>query len=233
MRCWSPTSTRRCSPGPAWCSGCSTRIPHGPPRGTTPLGVDLRRPTGGATGVGRAARPTPIRIGSRCCWTRVRPSAPAATRRPACAWSRSSRSPRRSATVLDVGCGTGVLGVAALLLGRGRAGRRSTSTPTRSPRPAARSSSTEWATERHGRADRRWPRCPAVSTWCWRTCCSPILEELGPELVAHVAPAGTLVVSGVLADQLDRATQALAPLGVVATVHDGDWVAATLAAPSK
>ena len=61
----------------------------------------------------------------------------------------------------------------------------------------------------------------------------PVLEELGTELVAHLAPEGTLVISGLLEDQLDRATQALAPLGVVATLHDGDWVAVTLAAPSK
>ncbi len=56
----------------------------------------------------------------------------------------------------------------------------------------------------------------------------PIIEELGPALVAHLAPGGVLVASGLLASQVDRAVAALSPLRVEAVLREEDWVALTL-----
>lgn len=136
-----------------------------------------------------------------------------------------------SAMVLDVGCGTGVLGVAALALGAGALVAIDID-----PDAVA---ATRRAVDLNGVAGRATVEPTPLAGVAGRfdlvlaNLLLPVLEELGPELVAHLAPEGTLVISGLLEDQLDRATQALAPLEVVATLHDGDWVAATLAAPSK
>ncbi|MBS1838759.1 MAG: 50S ribosomal protein L11 methyltransferase, partial [Actinobacteria bacterium] len=119
------------------------------------------------------------------------------------------------ARVLDVGSGTGVLGVAALVLGAGSL----VAVDVDSPAVAA----TDRTAELNGVSD----RLVEVSS---RTVAEvsadhgpfdvvvanlliPIIETLGPDLAAAVAPGGRLILSGLLADpslrQVDRALAAI------------------------
>ena len=129
-------------------------------------------------------------------------------------------------TVLDVGCGTGVLGAAALVLG-------STSLVAIDIDPAA-VAATRSALELNGVDERAvvsatpLAEVPGSFDLVLANLLVPIIEELGPALVAHLAPGGVLVASGLLASQVDRAVAALSPLRVDAVLREEDWVALTL-----
>ncbi len=128
--------------------------------------------------------------------------------------------------VLDVGSGTGVLGVAALLLGAGTLVALDVD-----PEAVA---ATRRAVELNGVADRATvldgPVSAVTGTFelVLANLLVPIIEELGPELVARVAPGGAIVVGGLLDHQVDRAVAALSPLVPSARTVEADWVALTL-----
>jgi ribosomal protein L11 methyltransferase len=130
--------------------------------------------------------------------------------------------------VLDVGSGTGVLGVAALLLGPGTLVALDVD-------PGA-VAATRRAVELNGVADRATVLDGSVSAVAGTfdlvlaNLLVPIVEELGPELVARVAPGGAIVVGGLLDHQVDRAVAALSPLALSARRVEADWVALTLVA---
>ena len=121
--------------------------------------------------------------------------------------------------VLDVGSGTGVLGVAAMLLGASSlvaidvdpaavvATRRTATSNGVEDRLVESSDRTvDDVVAAHGPFD-----------LVLANLLVPIIEALGPQLASAVAPGGRLVVSGLLADehvgQVDRAVAALAALG--------------------
>jgi ribosomal protein L11 methyltransferase len=56
----------------------------------------------------------------------------------------------------------------------------------------------------------------------------PVVEDLGADLVARVAPAGALVVGGLLEDHVPRALAALDGLAPAGERHDAGWVAVVL-----
>lgn len=149
---------------------------------------------------------------TRLCLELLEPLAPSVTR------------------VLDVGCGTGVLGVASLLLGAGTL-RAIDIDPV-----AVRA--TVAAATRNGVAERVVVDDTPLSAIGERydlvlaNLLAPILESLGPDLVDRLSPGATLVVGGVLEDQLDRVATALSPLRPERVVRDEDWVAATFRHPS-
>lgn len=130
------------------------------------------------------------------------------------------------AAVLDVGCGSGVLAVAAALFGAGTIVAVDIT-------PAAVPTTLDNA-ERNGVAGRI-----AVSTTplaevdgefdvVVANILAPTLVELAPDLMRVCAADGVLVLSGVLADRFDHVVAALVPFGVVAVdVLDG-WAAVTL-----
>lgn len=130
--------------------------------------------------------------------------------------------------VLDVGSGTGVLGVAALLLGAGTLVALDVD-------PGA-VAATRRAVELNGVVDRVTVLDGSVSAatgtfdLVLANLLVPIVEELGPELVARVAPGGAIVVGGLLDHQVDRAVAALSPLVPSARTVEADWVALTLVA---
>jgi ribosomal protein L11 methyltransferase len=130
--------------------------------------------------------------------------------------------------VLDVGSGTGVLGVAALLLGPGTLVALDVD-------PGA-VAATRRAVELNGVVDRATVLDGSVSAVAGTfdlvlaNLLVPIVEELGPELVARVAPGGAIVVGGLLDHQVDRAVAALSPLALSARRVEADWVALTLVA---
>lgn len=132
--------------------------------------------------------------------------------------------------VLDVGCGTGVLGAAALVLGAGSL------TAIDLDAEALRVTSSVLARNGvAGRAEvsgRTVDRVGGAFDLVLANLLVPIVESLGAQLVARMAPGGALVVGGILVTQRARALDALAPLVPVVTHVEGDWWTATLCHPT-
>lgn len=130
---------------------------------------------------------------------------------------------RPGASVLDYGCGSGILAIAAAKLG---ASRVVGSDIDPQALQAARANSEANAV----RADYTEPDSLRAGTWdvVLANILSNPLLLLAPALLARVAPGGALVLSGVLERQADqvieayRATDARVPLSVWAA--DDGWV---------
>jgi ribosomal protein L11 methyltransferase len=133
---------------------------------------------------------------------------------------------RTSPTVLDVGCGSGVLAVAAVRLGAADALAIDIS-------PAAAAVTTENARRNgveHAVHASTTPLAAVHGTYevVLANILAPALVELAADLRRVLAPNGVLVVSGILANRHDHVLAALAPLRVARTdVLDG-WAAVTL-----
>ncbi len=132
------------------------------------------------------------------------------------------------ATVLDVGCGSGVLAVGACVLGASKATAidiSPASVPTTEANAAA-----------NGVADRvrvsTTPLALIDGTYdiVVANILAPVLIELADDLRRVVAPGGVLVISGVLAGHHQHVEAALRPLRTrTVSTHNG-WAALTLAA---
>ena len=130
---------------------------------------------------------------------------------------------RKGASVLDYGCGSGILAIAAAKLG---ASRVVGSDIDPQALQAARANSEANAV----RADYTEPDSLRAGTWdvVLANILSNPLMLLAPALLARVAPGGALVLSGVLERQADqvieayRASDASVPLSVWAA--DDGWV---------
>jgi ribosomal protein L11 methyltransferase len=127
-------------------------------------------------------------------------------------------------TVLDVGCGSGVLAVAAAQLGAGRVVAIDID-------PAARAATLDNAA-RNG-VEVELPRVPLSEVpgrfdVVLANMLAPILIELAAQLVARVGDQGALVVAGLLPQQAERVFAALEPLVVVGKAELDGWVGATL-----
>lgn len=131
-------------------------------------------------------------------------------------------------TVLDVGCGSGVLAIAACLFGASYSDAIDIS-------PAAVPTTRDNAV-RNGVADR-----VRVSTTPLRevdgrydvvvaNILAPALIELAADLKRVLAIGGQLIVSGILADRHAHVLRSLAPLNQVARDDLGGWTAITLGA---
>lgn len=148
---------------------------------------------------------------TRCCLAALEPLA--------------AGSPR----VLDVGCGTGVLGLAALALGAG-------SVVAIDVDPAAVEATRRGALL-NGTAQRVVVDTAPLEQVEGRydlvlaNLLLPVVESLADELVRHLAPRGVLVVGGLLGAQVPRALAALEPLAERYRRTEQDWVAIALAAP--
>jgi ribosomal protein L11 methyltransferase len=140
----------------------------------------------------------------------------------------------RSASVLDVGCGSGVLALVALALGA--AAVRAIDVD-----PDAVAVTRENA-ESNALADRvdadETPVGALEGNYdvVLANIESRTLVELAPDLVARVAPGGLLVLSGILAPeagpgQLDDVKRAFAALQVLEVRRQGEWVAVSVTRP--
>ena len=132
------------------------------------------------------------------------------------------------ATVLDVGCGSGVLAVAACMLGASRADAIDIS-PVSGP-----VTSTNAAT--NGVSDRvhvsTTPLADIMGKYdiVLANILAPTLIELADDLRRVVNPSGVLIISGVLADRHDHVEQALQPFRRTDCSTLDGWAAVTLAA---
>jgi ribosomal protein L11 methyltransferase len=131
--------------------------------------------------------------------------------------------------LLDVGCGSGILALAALRLGAGSAHAIDTD-------PLAVQATRENA-DRNGLGDavtaaagtlpeRPLERYPLVVA----NLVASVLVELAPRLAAHLANRGSLVTSGIIGSRADEVIAAMtaADLTVATRRVDGDWVSLVL-----
>ena len=129
---------------------------------------------------------------------------------------------RPGATILDYGCGSGVLAIAALALGASHAW----ATDNDSQALAATRSNAELngAAERIAIAPPDALPAVTVDIVAANILAGPLIE-LAPRLAAHVRPGGAIVLAGILSTQAAQVTQAYAPYCTdFAQTADQGWV---------
>ncbi len=136
--------------------------------------------------------------------------------------------------VLDVGTGSGVLAIAALLLGAGQAvGLDLDRDALREARQNARLNhvSDRFRTPRGPLDPERMGRFSLVLA----NLVAATLQNLAVPLVRSLAPGGRLVVSGILSRQEDEILRTFGSRGLVpvATMRDGTWVTIALDSNSR
>lgn len=133
------------------------------------------------------------------------------------------------AEVLDVGCGSGILALAALRLGADRAVGLDTD-------PLAVAATRENA-ERNGLGDRvtavqgTLPAVPETRhQLVLANLVAAVLIDLASRLVAHLEPGGVLLASGIIEPRAADVIQALEDAGLAVTARhdDGEWVSLRL-----
>lgn len=130
------------------------------------------------------------------------------------------------ATVLDVGCGSGVLAIAACLLGAARADGLDIS-PAALEATAANAALNEVRGRVVATAD---PIASIDGPYdvVVANILAPTLVELADDLRRLVGPSGVLIVSGLLSERHDHVLDALAPMQLVERREREGWVALTL-----
>lgn len=133
-------------------------------------------------------------------------------------------------SVLDLGCGSGILSLAALALGAERAVAIDTDPNAVA---AARSNARLNGVDR--RLEVRQGTLPAEAAERHRlvvaNLVASILVDLAPGLAAHLAPGGTLIVGGIIDHRADEVLAAMAAAGLTPRrrLDDEDWVSLALA----
>lgn len=129
--------------------------------------------------------------------------------------------------VLDVGCGSGILAIACLLLGAGRAtGVDVDHESVRVSRENAEHNGVHDRLCLHEGALETLPagRYPLVLA----NIESRVLVPLAGELCARVAPGGVLVLGGLLSHERERMIEAYRALSPIAVHAQGEWIAIEL-----
>lgn len=140
-----------------------------------------------------------------------------------CSISMIEKYLRRQDSVIDVGCGSGVLGIVALRLGASRAFGIDIN-------PSSVAVSRENARLNH--VESRWSVTLEPLAVIGLTAnivvaniLAPVLIELQEELKRLTIGGGILIISGVLTDHYQHVAQALLPLREVDRIEMGGWAA--------
>jgi len=132
------------------------------------------------------------------------------------------------ADVLDVGCGTGVLGLAALVLGA-----RGLVAVDTDPAAVAATRANAQANELlgHTRTAASLDLVDGTFGLVLANLLAPFFDELGARIATAVAPGGVLVASGVLSDQAHRVLAAAPDLVLDHRTDVDGWAVLTLSRP--
>jgi ribosomal protein L11 methyltransferase len=136
------------------------------------------------------------------------------------------RRVRGGERVLDVGCGSGILGVAALKLGAQHV-RAIDVDPDVVP-VARENARLNRVASRMSVSTTPVERVRGTFDLVLANIETPVLVRLAAPLAARVAPGGTLVLSGVLKGEQDRVCAAFAGLSRAIVGCEGEWVAPVL-----
>jgi ribosomal protein L11 methyltransferase len=127
---------------------------------------------------------------------------------------------RAGDSVLDYGCGSGILAIAALKLGAARATGVDVDALALE---AARYNSSRNGVDLEVR-DAQRSIDGAFSITVANILANP-LRMLAPVICSHTLPAGRIALSGILEDQAEQVAQAYAPWATLERVaHEGQWV---------
>jgi ribosomal protein L11 methyltransferase len=127
--------------------------------------------------------------------------------------------------VLDVGSGSGILGIAALALGAGTVDALDTD-PEAVAATATNAAANDFAERlsvRHGTLGEATPEpYPLVLA----NLVAAVLIELAPRLASNLMPGGTLLASGIIAERSPEVEAALVAAGLACAERriDGEWV---------
>lgn len=133
--------------------------------------------------------------------------------------------------LLDVGCGSGILSIAAAKLGHRAVGVEIDGVALQNAREnIARNGVADRVALHHGSADtpalgdRRFPLVLA-------NILAVILVEIAPAIMSRCAPGGALILSGMLVDQVERVRAAYPGFALEERRQDGPWIVLRLRAP--
>jgi ribosomal protein L11 methyltransferase len=141
------------------------------------------------------------------------------------------------ATVLDLGCGSGILGIAAARLGAARVVALDTDPVAveATRQNAARNGVSEVIEAAEGSLEAALDLLgPSPSGLTVANILSSVLETmLRDGLARTVGPDGVVILSGILADQVESMTRVAEAMGLrlLATLSDADWRALVLRRP--
>ena len=127
--------------------------------------------------------------------------------------------------VLDVGCGSGILAIAALQLGAGRA--TGYDTEPLAVRAAAANAALNGLEGRIVVREGTLPvEAEAVYDVVLANLVAAVLIELAPRLATHARPGGTLLASGIIHAREAEVCEALEAAGFrrITRLLDGEWV---------
>ncbi|GAB4207622.1 MAG: 50S ribosomal protein L11 methyltransferase [Sandaracinaceae bacterium] len=127
--------------------------------------------------------------------------------------------------VLDVGCGSGILAIGALLLGAAKAD--GIDIDDESMQASAENAAANGVGGRLSVSKRPVGQVRGLFEIVLANIESRVLVPLAPAIAARVAPAGTLVLSGLLFHEEDEIREAYGALGLepVRTAREKDWIA--------
>jgi ribosomal protein L11 methyltransferase len=128
-------------------------------------------------------------------------------------------------TVLDVGCGTGVLAISALALGAGEA--VAIDIDPEAAEATRRNAELNECDDRVYVSTTPLAQVPGTYDVVVSNLTAGVQIEMASDLVGHVSPGGRLILSGLLAERVD---QLVIPLGLTELERreDGEWVALML-----
>ncbi len=139
------------------------------------------------------------------------------------------RGIRGGEAILDVGCGSGILGIAGLLLGASRVVALDVDpVAVDVTRENARVNDVE---ARVDASTRDVSDEPGRYPWVLANIEARVLVPLAPAIAKTVAPGGTLVLSGILVGQEDEVRAAYGELEELGRPTMGEWVALVLRRP--